>query len=234
LFIEKEGFSALLAQAQIAERFDVAIMSTKGMSNVAARMLIDRIAPCIDSVLVMHDFDVSGFTIFGTLGSDGRRYTFDNDVHVIDLGLRLADVRELDLQSERVDTLGDWSKRTDTLISHGATRDEIDFLWSHRVELNAMPSEAFIRFLERKLIEHGVKKVIPADDMLEQHARRVIERAFINKAIDEARTQAEAAAAAVELPEDLRQQVVAAFERQPDIPWDLAIADIALGALDEH
>jgi hypothetical protein len=70
--------------------------------------------------------------------------------------------------------------------------------------------------------------------MLEQHARRVIERAFINKAIDEARTQAEAAAAAVELPEDLRQQVVAAFERQPDIPWDLAVADIALGALDEH
>jgi hypothetical protein len=234
LFIEKEGFSALLAQAQIAERFDVAIMSTKGMSNVAARMLIDRIAPCIDSVLVMHDFDVSGFTIFGTLGSDGRRYEFDNQVRIIDLGLRLADVREMDLQSERVETLGDWSKRTDTLISHGATRDEIDFLWSHRVELNAMPSEVFIRFLERKLIEHGVKKVIPADDMLEQHARRVIERAFINKAIDEARTQAEAAAAAVELPEDLRQQVVAAFERQPDIPWDLAVADIALGALDEH
>jgi DNA topoisomerase VI subunit A len=105
LFIEKEGFSALLAQAQIAERFDVAIMSTKGMSNVAARMLIDRIAPCIDSVLVMHDFDVSGFTIFGTLGSDGRRYTFDNDVHVIDLGLRLADVREMDLQSERSNCL---------------------------------------------------------------------------------------------------------------------------------
>ena len=51
-------------EAQIAERFDVAIMSTKGMSNVAARILIDRIAPHIESVLVMHDFDVSGFTMW--------------------------------------------------------------------------------------------------------------------------------------------------------------------------
>ena len=95
-----------------------------------------------------------------------------------------------------------------------------------------MPSDVFVRFLERKLTEHGVQKVVPTDDVLEQHARRVIGRAFINKAVDEVRAQAEAEAAAVELPEDLRQQVVAALERQPDIPWDLAVADIALKALD--
>ena len=33
LFIEKEGFTSLLKAAQIAERFDIAIMSTKGMST---------------------------------------------------------------------------------------------------------------------------------------------------------------------------------------------------------
>ena len=37
LFIEKEGFDELIQQAQIAERFDIAPMSTKGMSNTAAR-----------------------------------------------------------------------------------------------------------------------------------------------------------------------------------------------------
>src|SRR5262249_1533308 len=37
LFIEKEGFHPLLRAAQIAERFDIAIMSTKGMSTTAAR-----------------------------------------------------------------------------------------------------------------------------------------------------------------------------------------------------
>jgi DNA topoisomerase VI subunit A len=40
LFVEKEGFNPLLAQAQIAERYDVAIMSTKGMSVTAARQLV--------------------------------------------------------------------------------------------------------------------------------------------------------------------------------------------------
>ena len=63
LFIEKEGFSALLARARIAERFDVAIMSTKGMSVTAARWLLDRLAPQIKSVLVLHDFDVSGILV---------------------------------------------------------------------------------------------------------------------------------------------------------------------------
>jgi hypothetical protein len=29
------------------------------------------------------------------------------------------------------------------------------------------------------------------------------------------------------LPADLHQQVVAALKRQPDIPWDLAITEIA-------
>jgi DNA topoisomerase VI subunit A len=53
---------------------DIAIMSTKGMSTTAARLLLDRLARRIDKVLVAHDFDVSGFSIFGTLGTDGRRY----------------------------------------------------------------------------------------------------------------------------------------------------------------
>jgi hypothetical protein len=103
-----------------------------------------------------------------------------------------------------------------------------------RVELNAMPSDVFIQFLERKLIEHGVHKVVPADDVLEQHARRVIERALINKALDKVRSQAETEAAAVALPDDLHQQVVAALEQQPAIPWDLAVADIAAQVLADH
>jgi transposase-like protein len=120
LFVEKEGFNALLAQARNAERFDIAIMSTKGMSTTAARLLLDRLAPRIDKVLVAHDFDVSGFSIFGTLGSNGRRYRFHNDVHIVDLGLRLSDVETLKLDSEPVETSGDWSARAATLAVHGA------------------------------------------------------------------------------------------------------------------
>ena len=37
LFIEKEGFDSLLERAKISERFDLAIFSSKGQSNVATR-----------------------------------------------------------------------------------------------------------------------------------------------------------------------------------------------------
>jgi hypothetical protein len=102
LFIEKEGFDPLLSAARIAERFDIAIMSTKGMSVTAARLLLDRLASAIERVVVLHDFDLSGFSIFGTLSADTRRYRFENDVPFVDLGLRLEDVEELELQSEPI------------------------------------------------------------------------------------------------------------------------------------
>jgi Topoisomerase 6 subunit A/Spo11, Toprim domain len=234
LFIEKEGFSALLAEAQIARRFDLAIMSTKGMSVTAARMLLDELAPHIERVFVLHDFDVSGFSIFGTLGSDSRRYRFANIVPIIDLGLRLDDVLEMGLQSEPVTVAGDWQKRIDTLVGHGADDDEIDFLEHERVELNAMPSDMFVAFLERRLREYGVQKIVPADAELERHARRAITQALLNAALDEIRPKVEAQALRIELPSDLRQCVVAWLRDHPAEPWDLAISDIAEQALGEN
>jgi hypothetical protein len=63
--------------------------------------------------------------------------------------------------------------------------------------------------------------------VLEQHARRVITRTLLNRRLDEIRPQAEADAAGIMLPSDLRRQVEAALLARPDIPWDLATADIA-------
>jgi hypothetical protein len=120
-----------------------------------------------------------------------------------------------------------------TLVNHGASSDEIAFLRHSRVELNAMPSEVFVRFLERKLTEHGVCKVVPADDnALKQHARRVIAGALITRVVNKIHSQVGEEAEVVALPVDLRDQVLAALERQPEIPWDLAVADIARKALD--
>jgi hypothetical protein len=171
LFIEKEGFGALLGHTLIAERFDLAIASSKGMSNTALRQLLDGlVSRGMERVFVLHDFDAAGFSIFGTLATDSRRYTFDNHVEVVDLGLRLSDVREMHLAAEEYDP-GHWDKRQETLARHGAAYEEISFLHGHRVELNAMPSDVFIRFLERKLTEHGVRKLVPDADVLNGHAR---------------------------------------------------------------
>jgi hypothetical protein len=224
LFVEKEGFGPLLAKADIASRFDIAIMSTKGMSVTAARLLLDKIALHIDQVLVLHDFDVTGFSIFGTLGTDGRRYTFENHVKLIDIGLRLADVEEMGLEAERVEVT-DFSKRIDTLRRHGATKEEINFLSDRRVELNAMNSRQFIDFLERKLRQHGAKKVLPDQETLERHARRVLEQIATERLIESCRTEIAADVSSYPLAGDLLAHVAAKQERNPSLPWDIALAE---------
>jgi len=234
LFIEKEGFAPLLQAARIAERFDMAIMSTKGMSTkgmstTAARLLLDRLAPQIDKVLVLHDFDVSGFSIFGTLSTDGRRYTFDNDLPIVDIGLRLADIKVMGLQSEPVETPGSWEKRAGTLAEHGATESEIACLRSNRLELNAMPADVFVSFLERKLAEHGVCKIVPDNTVLERHARRVIEQRLAEKVLDERRAALRAQATAAALPDDIGSQVRAVLVERPELSWDLAVSALVAG-----
>jgi hypothetical protein len=229
LFVEKEGFAPLFQAARVAERFDVAVMSTKGMSTTAARLLLDRLALRIDMVLVLHDFDVSGFSIFSTLGSDGRRYRFENELPVVDLGLRLADVEAMGLQAEPVETPGDWAKRSETLAEHGATGKEIAFLRRRRVEPNAMPADVFVSFLERKLAEHGVRKVVPDRATLERHARRVLEQRLAEANLRENRARLQAEAASAALPEDLDGRVRSLLGHRPDLAWDLAVAAVIGG-----
>jgi hypothetical protein len=208
-FIEKEGFDPLLQQARIAERFDIAIMSTKGMSVTAARMLLDRLAPKIDRLFVLHDFDISGFSIAGTLTADGRRYIYDNAVDMVDLGLRLPDVLAMDLQLEPVMIEGGLDARAETLRDHGASEAEIAFLLGtdgaqpRRVELNAMTSRQFVDFLDRKLAEAGVEKVVPEADIIEQHARRLVQQTLTEEALDEIRDRLAKQAAAQSLLGDL-------------------------------
>jgi hypothetical protein len=228
LFIEKEGFTPLLDRAQLAELFDLGIMSTKGLSVTAARMLIDGLTRAgVERVFVLHDFDVSGFSIFGTLGTSSRRYRFENTVQIVDLGLRLTDIEAMGLEWEPYSPGGDWDKRADTLARHGATEAEIDRLRDERVELNAMPSDAFVQFLTGKLTEHGVRKLVPDQAALDQHFRRVITRALLNQELAAIRSKVEAGANAVALPADLHPRVEALLLREPSVPWDIAVARIA-------
>jgi hypothetical protein len=93
LFIEKEGFMPLFEAAEFAEKHHIAIMSSKGMSVTAARQLADAVCSKYNIPLViLHDFDVAGFSIAKTVGASTARYNFKNRIKVIDLGLRLEDV----------------------------------------------------------------------------------------------------------------------------------------------
>jgi DNA topoisomerase VI subunit A len=75
LFLEKEGFNPLLEEAHIAERYDIAIASTKGMPVSAMCDLLHELCPRQIKAYVVHDFDKSGFSIVSSLrhGTRGSR-----------------------------------------------------------------------------------------------------------------------------------------------------------------
>ena len=230
LFIEKEGFEPLLRAARIAERFDCGLMSTKGMSVIAARTLVDRLSRDGVRILVAHDLDRSGFSIFGTLRGNTRRYRYDAKPEVIDLGLRLETCLAMDLQDEEAPPLPprtDPAKVARTLREHGATEDEIEFLLhqARRVELNAMTSDQLVAWLEAGLRRHGAGKVVPADGVIELAWRDAVARRVAADAIRAVEQKARAVAATVAPPQNLADAIRDAIEGS-DLPWDEALAAI--------
>ena len=55
LYVEKEGFMPLFERVQLAERYDIALMSSKGMSVTAARELVDQLSQRGVPLLTLHD-----------------------------------------------------------------------------------------------------------------------------------------------------------------------------------
>jgi hypothetical protein len=238
LFIEKEGFDSLLERAKISERYDLAIFSSKGQSNVATRKLVDELSAKGVTILVAHDFDIAGFTIAHWLWHDNERYRFRFPPKVIDLGLRLADVQRLGLQSEEqvhyqkkdpTEKFVDWWDESED--EPEVTEEEADFLrgrrtWNswigQRVELNAMTSRQFVDWLEEKLQKAGVKKVVPDAQVLGKAWHRALWLARVRKQIAKVKPEP-LASLPKKLAADLRRQL----ERAPEMSWDAALAQIA-------
>jgi len=227
LFIEKEGFLPILEAVKLAERFDIAPMSTKGLSVTAARMLIERLAKDNIPIFCLHDFDKSGFSILATLSRDTRRYTFRKKPKVIDLGLRLEDVRELGLEDSAEDVFDDRDndQRRLNLLENGATEEEAKFLLDFRVELNALTANQLVEFIERKLAEHGVKKVVPHAELVRDAYRLFASNALVQDSAEAVIAEA-IKSANVTVPDGLVDRVTAYLEENPEAPWDDAVAAI--------
>jgi len=220
LFCEKEGFNPLFKAVNLANRHDLMIISTKGVSVTAARQLIDEICGGGLPLFVLHDFDVAGFMILGTLQRDTRRYQFTNALEVIDLGLRLEDIAGLEREPAAA-TKTSKQKLREQLAENGATDAEIAILLNERVELNAMTSDALIAMIERKLKTYGLKKVVPDDDLLTEayqafHRSQELRDAFekLEKEFKESK---------IKVPKSLKNKVRAILKNHPDLRWDDAV-----------
>jgi hypothetical protein len=238
LFVEKEGFDALFARAQIADRYDLAIMSTKGMTVTAARQLVEALSVAGVTILVLHDFDKSGIEILDKFTSDTRRYRYTVTPTVVDVGLRLEDAQAMNLESEMVTYESEVNPRK-RLRECGATEAECRCLvqggssknwYGQRVELNAMTSQQFLDWLEQKLRDTGVAKVIPDQESLAvayRTQRRVAQlQRLIDKAIEEPEDEAP-------VPDDLGEQIRERITDKPEA-WDDALLDIVREHLEEE
>jgi hypothetical protein len=226
LFVEKEGFLPLFRAVRLAERYDLAIMSTKGLSVTASRLLVDQLCATHEvPLLVLHDFDKSGFSILGTLRRDTRRYAFRNRIEVVDLGLRLADVEASGLETEEVVHRSDPAPN---LRKNGATAEEIAFLRTRRVELNAFASADFIAWIERKLEQQGVIKIVPDESALVTAWRRSVAARHVASQLRSAIQEAQQHAAEAPVPDDLATLVAAGLQADRTESWDHVVRQLAV------
>jgi hypothetical protein len=240
LFLEKEGFDALLDAGAIAQRYDLGIMSTKGQTVTAARALIEALSRQGVTVLVAHDFDKAGIEILDKFSSDTRRFTYTAQTNVIDLGLRLLDVEAMGLESEPAEYGDDKDPRVN-LERCGASEEEVAFLvarqdyydrWhGQRVELNAMTSRQFLDWLEAKFAEHGVEKVVPDEETLAKAYQHLARNAALQREIDKILADLPEAETFT-VPDGLAETLRTTIAGTPQ-SWDQALWEIAQAATQE-
>ena len=106
----------------------------------------------------------------------------------------------------------------------GVDQDTIDFLDGQRVELNAMTSRQLVDFVEGKLKQHGIGKVIPDHDTLVEAYEMFVKSDRLAKAFEEMKDQLEDDDEdPIEAPENLEAQVKKLLKKYPDITWHRAV-----------
>ena len=99
LFIEKTGLDEQLAPFQIGQRFDMALIFSKGYSVVACRDLLARIAAEDIDIFVLHDGDLAGYDIARTLREATKRMP-NHNIRVTNLGLTVPQAISYGLETE--------------------------------------------------------------------------------------------------------------------------------------
>jgi hypothetical protein len=189
VFVEKRGVAEDLAETRFRERWDTAIIVAPGFGSEADRNLLRLFAAEGYAIIVLHDLDVNGLGILANI-QDGNRRVGGVGSEVTDLGLRLADVPELDRELREAGYAAGFtgedatrSKRLPATILDYLTPAEHELLtgtrlnqkvWEYRrYELNEVPADMRLSVVERKMEESGLtRKVIPPDSYLSDTAAR--------------------------------------------------------------
>jgi len=239
LFVEKEGFFETLKAVKWPERYDCALMSSKGFSSRAAKDLIDMLAEDdVESLRVfcVHDADAEGGMIYQTL-QEATRARGRRKIEIVNLGLEPWEGEAENLQPEDRDEKQKKSPPVaDYVKAHPKGAFWAHWLLSRRYELNAMTMPQFIDWLDRKMAEHGVeKKVIPPTDVVKDTLREDAEfnlREAIKDEILSKSTLEKDVAAGMELMElpdedEIEKELPQWLEDNPTEPWREWVSQVA-------
>jgi hypothetical protein len=187
LYVEKKGLWYTLKAAQLAERYDMAIIAAEGYSTEAIRTLLENAESGDYQLFVLHDADPYGYNIGRTLRAATSRMP-NYQVEVIDLGLRLQEAIDIGLQTETfprrnaipyelLSDLDSLEKEKWHVDQRGA--------YCERVELNAMTAPQLIEYIEGKLKANNAQgKVIPPDKELKDLVNEFYEDKALKMASD--------------------------------------------------
>ena len=194
IYIEKRGFIDPIVTSNFHNRFDVAIAAGVGFSTWAARDLlakIQRITPI--KIFCVHDADIAGCDINRTLSLPSP---FNNyRLKVIDLGLTPKQAIERNMEVETYY----YKQGLPCELAKTLSPQEIEWLKggeeyppfdnAQRVELNAFTPEEFLKWLEERLDELGIKeKVRPEDKVVDEKTQETVQTSLeetVDKALED-------------------------------------------------
>ena len=97
------------------------------------------------------------------------------------------------------------------------------------MELNALSSDQLVSFIEEKLIEHGVRKVVPPLSDLERAYHLFADGERVEKIVQDA-LHLSAGGTEIAVPADLELRVQQYLSEHPAVRWDEAVAQIVASA----
>lgn len=236
LYIEKGGLIQLLVEDGWPERHDCALVTSQGFASKACKDVLDLLGDGEEEVefFCVHDADGPGTLIYEAL-QEASRARPRRRVRITNLGLEPAEGRRMGLEVEEFER-----KKGRVPAAGYVSEDEREWLQGHRVELNAMTSPQFVRWLSEKFEERATvaRKVVPRDEVVREQAESQARGALRKRETDELLRRHEAEIAA-RVEERLRSvdlavsagTVGADLRDRPQEAWRDAVAKRVASAL---
>ncbi|TAF67739.1 MAG: hypothetical protein EAZ55_01595 [Cytophagales bacterium] len=194
LYSEKEGFFEILKDTGFLERYDCALLTSKGFASRAARDVIDLLANTEEALtfFCIHDADLSGTLIYQAL-QGATKARPERKVNIINLGLEPWEGLKMGLEVEKLEKksnkkAADYIQKQPTeilpqdFINPQYTQPNWEeWLQHYRIELNAMDTPTFLNWLEQKIQPYHTQKVIPDTQYLQTIATQTAENTLKNQ-----------------------------------------------------